>query len=96
MNLFFMLWKMPLPWRLTVYTTRDMHEHAGQVSKCCLSQKRSPTLKFYVVEDINIGMSTLCKLRSSFIACIGWRLYVHVLMYIFNIFPSYLKSCVDS
>ncbi|KAG2573824.1 hypothetical protein PVAP13_7KG281300, partial [Panicum virgatum] len=34
---------------LTVYTTRDMHEHAGQVSKCCLSQKRSPTLKFYVV-----------------------------------------------
>ena len=34
---------------LTVYTTRDMHEHAGQVAKCSLSQKRSPTLKFYVV-----------------------------------------------
>ncbi|RLN03705.1 hypothetical protein C2845_PM13G26030 [Panicum miliaceum] len=34
---------------LTVYTTLDMHEHAGQVTKCCLSQKRSPTLKFCVV-----------------------------------------------
>lgn len=34
---------------LTVYTTRELQEHAGQVAKCCLSQKHSPTLKFCVV-----------------------------------------------
>jgi hypothetical protein len=34
---------------LTVYTARGLQEHAGQVAKCCLSQKHSPTVKFCVV-----------------------------------------------
>ena len=45
---------------LTVYTTRDMDEHAGQVAKCCLSQKHFPTLKFCVVSVIYC-----CKKHSA-------------------------------